>query len=209
LAAALLTHVGALALTATMLVLCVVLGWRRLPPKSRAALFGGLLIVGALATVLYVSAAIGPLLGRRAPGLDLGQSFAKAWAARELRADLIASGPLLGFLPLTVALAPAGLALLSARARHPLLRPLVAAWLAVCLAFLAADFGLGLVVRYVYFAAPLICLTVGALLAGLWSRPAGQLVAITIALLVVWSGAALWVAGVLERVKPSVLPLTH
>jgi toxin CptA len=209
LAAALLTHVGALALTAAMIGLCVTLGWRRVPPQSRAALIGGLLAVGALAALLYFSAAIGPLLGRRAPGLDLGQSFAKAWAARDLRASLIASGPLLGFLPITLALAPAGLVLLlGVRTRSPL-RSLVAAWLVVCLVFLAADFGLGLVVRYVYFAAPLICLAVGAVLAALWSRPAGRLVAVALALLVAWSGTALWVAGVLERVKPSVLPLTH
>jgi toxin CptA len=77
------------------------------------------------------------------------------------------------------------------------------------LLFLAADFGLGLVVRYVYFAAPLVCLAVGALLAALWGRQGGRLLAIALALLVAWSGTALWVAGVLERVKPSVLPLTH
>jgi toxin CptA len=210
LAAALLTHVGALALAAAMLGLCVALGWRRLPPQSRAALFGSLLVVGALAATFYFSAAIGSLLGRRGPGIDLGQSFAKAWAARELRANLIASGPLLGFLPVTLALAPMGLALLlGARARHPLLRPLVVAWLAVCLIFLGADFGLGLVVRYVYFAAPLICLAVGTLLAALWGRSTGRLVAVALALLVAWGGTALWVVGVLERVKPSVLPLTH
>jgi toxin CptA len=210
LAAALLTHVGALALTAAMLGLCVALGWPRLSPKSRATLFGSLLVVGALAAAFYFSAAIGPLLGRRGAGLDLGQSFAKAWAARELRATLIASGPLLGFLPIALALAPTGLALLlGARAPHPLLRQLVVAWLAVCLVFLGADFGLGLVVRYVYFAAPLVCLAIGALLAALWARSTGRLVAIALALLVAWGGTALWVAGVLERIKPSVLPLTH
>ena len=210
LAAALLTHVGALALALALLGLCVVLAWRRLSLRSRAALFGSLLLVGALGALFYFSAAIGPLLGRRGAGLDLSQSFAKAWAARDLRASLIAAGPLLGFLPVTLALAPPGLALLfGARARHPLLGPLVVAWLAVCLLFLAADFGLGLVVRYVYFAAPLVCLAVGGLLARLWGRPCGRLVAVALALLVAWSGTALWVAGVLERVKPSVLPLTH
>jgi toxin CptA len=209
LAAAMLTHVGALALAAAMLGLSVALGWRRLPPKSRAALFGSLLVVGALATAIYFSAAIGPLLGQGGPGLDLGRSFAKAWAARDLRAGLIAGGPLLGFLPTLLALALPGLVLLGAHARHPLLRPLVAAWLAACLLFLAADFGLGLVVRYVYFAAPLVCLAVGALLAALWGRAAGRVATVALALLVAWSGTALWVAGVLERVKPSVLPLTH
>jgi toxin CptA len=179
-------------------------------PQSRAALLTSLLVVGALTAMFYISAAVGPLLGQRSAGLDLGRSLAKAWAARELRASLIASGPLLGFLPTTVALAPLGLAvLLGAHARHPLLRPLVTAWLVVCLLFLAADFGLGLVVRYVYFAAPLVCLGAGALLAALWRRPAGQIVTVALALLVAWSGTALWVAGVLERVKPSVLPLTH
>jgi toxin CptA len=210
LSAALLTHVGALALTAAMLGLSVALGWRRLTRKSRVALFGSLLVVGVLAATIYFSAAIGPLLGQRGPGLDLGRSFAKAWAARDLRAGLIADGPLIGFLPTTLALVLPGLALLlGQRARHPLLPALVAAWLAVCLAFLAADFGLGLVVRYVYFAAPLVCLAVGALLAALWGRPAGRIAAVALALLVTWSGTALWVAGVLERVKPSVLPLTH
>ena len=210
LAAALLTHVGALALAAAMLGLCVVLGWHRLPSQSRAALFASLLAVGALALVFYLSVAIGPLLGQRGAGLDLGRSFAKAWAARDLRSALIASGPLLGFLPTTLALTPLGLALLlGARIQHPLLRPLVVAWLVVCLLFLAADFGLGLVVRYVYFAAPLVCLAVGALLAALWGRQGGRLLAVALALLVAWSGTALWVAGVLERVKPSVLPLTH
>ena len=95
------------------------------------------------------------------------------------------------------------------RPRHPLLRPLVAAWLAVCLLFLAADLGLGLLVRYGYFAAPLICLGAGALLAALRRQAAGRVTAAALVLLVAWSGTALWMAGVLERVKPFVLPLTH
>jgi toxin CptA len=209
-AAALLTHVGALVLAAALLGLCVVFGWRRLAPQSRAALFGALLAVGLLATAIYFTAAIGPLLGQGGEGLDLGKSFAKAWAARELRGGFIVRGPLLGFLPPTLALAAPGLALLiGAPRRHPLLRALVGAWLAVCLVFLAADFGLGLLVRYVYFAAPLACLAAGALLAALARRPGGRVAAIALALLVAWSGTGLWVAGVLERVKPSALPLTH
>jgi toxin CptA len=208
-AAALLTHVGALTLAAALLGLCVVFGWRRLSPESRAALFGCLVVVGVLALAIYFSAAIGPLLGRSGPGLDLGRSFSKAWAARELRGGFIVRGALLGYLPPTLALAAPGLALLIGARRHPLLRALVAAWLVVCLLFLAADFGLGLLVRYVYFAAPLVCLAAGALLAALARHPAGRYAALALALLVAWSGTALWVAGVLERVKPSALPLTH
>jgi len=105
---------------------------------------------------------------------------------------------------------PPGLALLlGAPRRHPLLRALVVAWLMVCLLFLAVDFGLGLLVRYVYFAAPLVCLACGALLARLQRRYAGRIVALALVLLIAWSGTALWAAGVLERVKPSALPLTH
>jgi toxin CptA len=209
-AAALLTHVGALVLAAALLGLCVVFGWRHLGPQSRAALFGALLAVGLLATAIYFTAAIGPLIGRGGEGLDLGKSFAKAWAARQLRGGFIVRGPLLGFLPPTLALAAPGLALLiGAPRRHPLLRALVGAWLAVCLVFLIADFGLGLLVRYVYFATPLICLAAGALLAALARRPGGRVAAVALALLVAWSGTALWAAGVLERIKPSALPLTH
>jgi toxin CptA len=209
-AAALLAHVGALVLAAALLGLLVLLSWRRLAPQARATLFGALVVVGVLAAAIYFSAALGPLLGRRGPGLDMGRSFEKAWAARELRATQIARGPLLGYLAPTQALAPAGLALLlGARARHPLLGALVLAWLAVCLLFLAVDFGLGLLVRYVYFAAPLVCLGCGALLARLQQRYAGHIVGLALVLLIAWSGTAIWAAGVLERVKPSVLPLSH
>jgi toxin CptA len=86
---------------------------------------------------------------------------------------------------------------------------LVLAWLLVCMAALAAYLGLGLLTRYIYFAAPLVCLAVGALLAALARRYAGRAVALAFVLLVTWSGVALWVAGVLMRVKPSVVPLTH
>jgi toxin CptA len=209
-AAALLTHVGALVLAAALLGLLVVLGWPRLTPPARAALFGTLLVAGLLSAAIYFSAAVGPLLDWRGPGLDLGRSFAKAWAARELRASLIASGPLLGFLPPILALVLPGLTLLlEAPRRHPLLRALVLAWLAVCLLFLAVDFGLGLLVRYVYFAAPLVCLASGALLARLQRRCAGRAAVLALVLLIAWSGTALWAAGVLERVKPSVLSLSH
>ena len=110
-------------------------------------------------------------------GLDLSRSFARSWAARDLKLDLVGRGLLLGFLPLPLALAPLGLASAARRAHsHPLLRALIAAWLLVCLVFLAADFGLGLLVRYVYFATPLICLALARCsrhspgVAGGWSR---------------------------------------
>jgi toxin CptA len=74
--------------------------------------------------------------------------------------------------------------------------------------FFGAYLGLGLVVRFLYFAAPLICLALGALLAPLWQRR-GRIVVLAVVLLVGWSGVALWAAGVLMRAKPSGLPLTY
>jgi hypothetical protein len=59
-----------------------------------------------------------------------------------------------------------------------------------------------------YFAAPLLCLALGTLLDRLWRR-GGRLVTLALVLLVVASGVALWAAGVLLGVKPSLLPLTQ
>ena len=116
---------------------------------------------------------------------------------------------MLGFLPLPLALAPLGLIqMLRQRAPNPLGRPLIVAWLLVCLLFMGVYFGLGLLVRYLYFAAPLICLALGTLLDRLWRR-GGRLVTLALVLLVVASGVALWAAGVLLGVKPSLLPLTQ
>jgi toxin CptA len=112
-------------------------------------------------------------------------------------------------LPLPLALAPLGLVqLLRQGAPNRLGRPLIVAWLLVCLLFMGVYFGLGLLVRYIYFAAPLICMGLGALLDRLWRR-GGKLVALALVLFVVASGVALWVAGVLLGVKPSLVPLTQ
>lgn len=83
------------------------------------------------------------------------------------------------------------------------------AWLLVCGVFFAIDFGLGFLVRYVYFLTPLVCLASGVVLTRLVRHSVGRTMVVTLVLFVAWSGTALWVAGVLERVKPSALPLTH
>src|SRR5262249_38308500 len=119
-AAALLTHVGALALAAAMLGCVIAFGWRRLTPKARGALATGALVVGALAVVIYFSAAIGPLLGQpRRGGLDLGSLLVKSWAAWHARIGYVSSGALLGYLPVTLAVALPGLGLLLRRPSHP------------------------------------------------------------------------------------------
>src|SRR5207244_2140022 len=86
------------------------------------------------------------LIRRPTPNIPtLGAALCSGSADWATRLNLVGRGLQLGFLPLTLALAPLGIErLLSARARHPLQRVLVVAWLAVCLIFLAAYLGLGL-----------------------------------------------------------------
>lgn len=208
--AALLTHVGALVLVAGLLGLMVLLSWRQLGPAAWKALFGTLLVVGFLAVTLYLSVAVAPLLGRGGSGLDLETAFNKAWNARALRAILIALGPIRGFLVPLLALFPLGLWLMWRDPHHhPQRGALIMAWLLVCGVFFAIDFGLGFLVRYVYFLTPLVCLASGVVLTRLVRHSVGRTMVVTLVLFVAWSGTALWVAGVLERVKPSALPLTH
>jgi toxin CptA len=208
----LLMHVGALVLIVALLGACLLLGWPRLAPAARAATVGGLVLAFTITALLYFSAVIDPLLAQPA-GVPapprLGDTFARSWAARATKLDLVGQALALGFLPLPLALAPLGLIqLLRQRAPNPLGRPLIVAWLLVCLLFMGVYFGLGLLVRYLYFATPLICLALGALLDRLWQR-GGKLMTLTLVLLVAASGVALWVAGVLLGVKPSLLPLTQ
>jgi toxin CptA len=215
----LLMHVGALVLIVALLGTCLLLGWPRLAPHARTAIVGALLLAGAITMLFYLSAVIDPLLGQPAgaaipssvsvPPPSLGDAFARSWAARATKLGLVGQGLVLGFLALPLALAPLGLAqLLRQRPPSPLGRPLIVAWLLVCLLFMGVYFGLGLLVRYIYFATPLICLALGVLMNRLWRR-GGRPVILALVLFVVASGAALWVAGVLLGVKPSLLPLTQ
>lgn len=202
-ALSMLTHIGALALNGATIGLLLALGWRRLPTAGRTALIGGLAAALLFTAPLYF-AAVAPSVGR----LSGAEAPLVSEATLTLRLGLLGRGLLLGFLPLPLALTPLGLErLLAARVAHPLRRALVGAWLAACLISAGAYLELGLVVRYLYFAAPLVCLGLGALLGSLWPR--GRLVTLALILLVVWSGAALWAAGVLMGIKPSALPLTH
>jgi toxin CptA len=208
----LLMHVGALVLIVALLGACLLFGWPRLAPAVRAAAVGGLLLAFTLTALFYFSAVIDPLLthpaGAPTPP-SLGDTFARSWAARATKLNLVGQGLALGFLPLPLALAPLGFVqMLRQRSPNPLSRPLIVAWLLVAMLFMGVYFGLGLLVRYVYFATPLICLALGALLDRLWGRGA-KLVTLALVLFVIASGVALWAAGVLLGVKPSLLPLTQ
>jgi toxin CptA len=211
LGAAVLMHIGALVLVLALLGACVLLGWPRLDARYRRAMIGTALLVGAGTALLYFSAVVNstlaPSAGAGSPGLP--QMLAKNWAIRDQKLGLIWVGLLRGFVPLPLALAPlAFLHTLRLRLRRPLSWALLASWLAVCLLFFGVYMGLGLVVRFLYFAAPLLCLALGALLGALWRRRSRWMV-LALILLVAWSGAALWVMGVLMNVKPSGAPLTY
>ncbi len=188
------------------------LGWRHIAPAARGRLLGGLLAALLFTVLFYFSAAIAPALDRRSGdgSLQPGALLAQSWADLGNKLGRVAVGMERGFLPLPLALAPLGLVrLLALRGRRPLSRVVVLAWLAAGLLFFGVWLGAGLLVRFLYFAAPLLCLALGGLLAPLWRRPGGRALALALVLLVAWSGAALWAAGVLMRVKPSALPLTH
>jgi toxin CptA len=206
------THVGALVLLVATMTLVVLLGWRVLPRRN----WGALVLVGGLAVFvtvpLYFTAAAAPLASEtRSPAsLDLATSFANGLARGEERVGLVWRALMLGWLPPVLALAPLGFGLLwTTRERHPLGRVLFAASLAVCAVFFATYLFLGLLTRYIYFVTPLVCLAAGVVLARLWARPGGRSSVTALLLWVWWSGAALWLAGVLLRVKPSLVPLTH
>ncbi|NOK57375.1 MAG: hypothetical protein GFH27_549309n110 [Chloroflexi bacterium AL-W] len=211
-AVTLMTHVGALVLLIAIIGFCVVFGWRAMPPDGRRALVLGLVLALLVVVPIYFTAAAGPILAqpRDGAGFDLNASLAKGWADRELRMSLISRGFMIAFLAPVLALAPFGIGkLLTARERHPLQGTLVIGWIVVCVTFILVYMSLGYMTRYIYFITPLVCLAVGALLATIQQRNVGRLVALVLVLFVIWSGSSLWSEGVLLRVKPSLVSLTH
>jgi toxin CptA len=208
-AAALLTHVGALVLEVALLGLFLLLSWRDLPRGRRAALLlvaGAALLFGA---ALYFSLAGERVLaGQGGPGRTLAETLARSWDQRWARLTLMGRGLTLGFLPPLLVLAPLGLARLLPALR-PVPRALVLAWLLTALAFMAVYLALGMMVRYYYFLAPLVCLAAGCALASLTRRSSARILTLALILLIAWSGTSLWVSAVLLRDKPSLTPLTH
>jgi toxin CptA len=207
----LLTHAGAMVLTVAMLGLLLPIAWPRLARPSRRALLGAIGVAALFALPVYFTAVVGPVLEQELDPQTKGLAATLEKARRDLalRLALVGRGWSLGYLVPTLGLAPLGLVLLGQRRRHPLVLPLLITWIVVSALFFLAYLSLALLTRYIYFAAPLICLAVASVLAELRRRPTGRLVALTLVLLVALSGATLWAEGVLLRIKPSVVPLSH
>jgi toxin CptA len=202
-ACCMLLHLGALALLLVLLGAALALGWRA--AAGRWAVLGAGALALAAVGVLYFAAAWVPPSGRAG---GLAGVLARGWEQRAGRFALVGLGAVRGFLPVTLALAgPALLLVLGART-PPLGRALLGGWVAAIALFLGVYLGFGLVVRFVYFAVPPVCVALGVLLNDMWVRR-GRAVVLGLLLLIVWGGVALWFAGVLMRLKPSALPLTY
>lgn len=206
------THVGALVLTVATLGVLLLLGWRRITLPAKRALVLGFGGAALFVATIYFAAAVGPVLAQEVDPekRSLAATLAKGWADRWLRLGLVGRGWLLGYTAPLLLLAPFSVALLALRPqRHKLQTALLAAWLSVSLLFFVAYMSLALLTRYIYFAAPFICLLVGLLLQKTSTTRAGRIVALVVVLFVAWAGASLWAEGVLLRIKPSVVPLSH
>jgi hypothetical protein len=110
-------------------------------------------------------------------------------------------------LSLLLPLASLGMLLHHTRGRH---RWLVNSWLGSAGLFFAVDMAFGLQVRYAYFIVPLVCAGLALLLDRLMARHRlAWLVAACLLALVAFAGLALWYAGVVPALKPSLRLLTH
>src|SRR6266540_4294466 len=204
---------NALAQSAGLLLLWLLLRLVRNPDAGRGRpTYDRQAALAVACAVLFYFSAVAPAWlssSASASGLNLGDLLATSWAIRDQKVSLLWFGLIRGFLPISSALAPLGFVrMLKIQPRHPIGHTLILGWLAVTLLFFGVYMGLGLVVRYLYFATPLLCLGLGALLTALWQRR-GRLVVIALILLVAWAGMALWAAGVLMGIKPSGVPLTY
>ena len=208
-AAALLTHIGALPLTAVALAFLLLLaplagarqeGWRAaLASVGLALLF---------AVPGYFLAVAGPALAAAAPpGAVHGGVLALARVPERL--GFSARALWQAYPPWLIVPALGGAALLAARPPSQMARAVLAAWLGAALLLFAIHLTTGMLTRYVYFLAPLVCLCAGAALAALRRGRGGRLAVLALALLTAWPGVFLWLVGTLERVKPSALPLSH
>lgn len=231
-AAGMMTHIGATLLaTATLVFLLALLALRRLDSGSRSAgqrapatdhgpqplapgsqtTDGGLRTTALVLAVtmaglvlLYFSAAAAPLLA----SADEGIVGSRATPVERLGVLTIAAPR--AFTPLLLILLPLGIVLLLAERRHrSLVARVVLAWGGGCLLFLVIHMTTGMLTRYLYFAVPLVCLVVGALLAHFLRGGMGRVAVLAVVGFTAWGGVVLWVQGVLMRIKPSGLPLSH
>jgi hypothetical protein len=89
-------------------------------------------------------------------------------------------------------------------------RYLVLAWCAASAVFLVVDLLLGMQVRYSYFATPMVCAGLGLLLDDLINRSWwGRVVSWGLLALICINGLIVWYSGVIWRVKPTLMGLSH
>jgi toxin CptA len=159
-----------------------------------------------------VSAAAVPVIQQPPPprARTLAESLARGWEMRDIRLLLVGRAWRLGFTELLLALLPAGLLLLWQQPRrHAMQRLFLAGLVAICLVFFGVYMSLGFLTRYIYFAAPIICLACGAALSALWRRPGGRWLVLAVVALVIATGLLLWFGAAIVRDEPSLVPLTH
>lgn len=208
----LMTHAGALVLVVAMLGLIGVAGWWIFPRPAWWAFARGMVFALLVSVPFYFLAAATPVLAQppNPNARTLAESLARGLADLNVRLELVGRAFLIGYLPPLLGLAPLGIvALWRAERRHPIQRLLLAAWVLVSILFFTVYMSLGYLTRYIYFAAPLVCLAAGVVLARLWHRPYGRVVVVALVLFIALAGAGLWMGGVLLRDKPSLVPLTH
>lgn len=211
-AACAMTHVGALVLLAVMLAILVVGGVLVIPRDRWMLLAGALAAAAGLTLLIYVSAAAVPVIQQPPPprARTLAESLARGWEMRDIRLLLVGRAWTLGFTELLLALLPAGLLLLWQQPqRHAMQRLFLAGLVAICLVFFGVYMSLGFLTRYIYFAAPIICLAGGAALSALWRRPGGRWLVLAVVALVIATGLVLWFGAAIVRDEPSLVPLTH
>jgi len=207
-----LTHVGALVLVVAIVALLMLVGIFVLPRPAWQALWVAFGLVAVSTLLFYFSAAAAPVLAQppNPNARTLAESFARGMQMRDLRLMFVGRALTLGFTEPLLALIPAGLLLLwQARNRHALQRSLLAIWISISVLFCTIAVSLGFLTRYIYFAAPLICLAGGVALQQLWRRPGGRVVVMALVLIIAFAGAELWFSGVFLREKPSLVPLTQ
>lgn len=208
----LLMHVGALVLLVPMLSLLALTGLVRLSRQAALVLVAGLGIAALVSVILYVSYVLPAVLTQPASAQtrSLAQSLARSLTMTDLRLSLVGQAFSLGFtLPLLAAACVGCVVLLTSPGRHVFQPTLVWGTVVLCVLFFAVYMLLGFLTRYIYFAAPLVCLAAAALLERLRLRPGGRWLVLAVVLLVVFMGIDLWFGAVLLRDKPSLVPLTH
>lgn len=199
---ALLIHVGALVLVVAALGLFVLFRWHRSLPVQRAVLVSSLVAAAVLTAGLYFSAVVPAVFAQQVPTIPVGAAMIDSAKLGE-RLQLLVRGLVVGFTPAGMALATFGFALL--RPRGPA-RAMVAAWFGAALLAVGAYIATGMVVRDLYFVAPLVCIALAVALDAFWRR-GGRWLVLAFVALIMWQGMALWFGGVLLRIKPSAAAL--